>query len=235
MSDPLIYFLEQYPLNLNSIKDIADGEKYLGIELDTGGLGVCAKLQETFRVSDLDLTHPDPKQNSHRIFLIAYYNALFNTEDLPLGQDIFDSVNFKAYSNIVMIGHFVSLAKKFKQECIPLSIFDLYDTSSAVTDLSKREEHLSEASAIILSSTTLFNQTFSEMQSHFHPNADVFMLGPSTILHNDMVKFSNIKGLCGTIFFQKKEVLFQKILEGGGYQSFGKLGRKTCIANFRQP
>jgi hypothetical protein len=234
MNDPLVYFLEHYPVDLKSIKDIADGEKYLGIELYTGGLGVCAKLRENFKVTDLNLSNPDLTQNAHRIFLIAYYNALFNSEQLPQGQDIFDSVDFKAYSNIVMIGHFVSLAKKFEKEEIPLRIFDLYDTSSVVTDLNKREEYLSKASAIILSSTTLFNQTFSEMQSHFNPKADVYMLGPSTILHEDMSKYANIKGLCGTIFYKEKEELFSRIRSDGGYQDFGKLGRKTCLSNFQQ-
>ena len=228
-TDPLIHFLQHHPFTPDAIEAIDDGKMYLGILLKDGRYGVCAKLRESFNAHELNMNQPDIANIHHRIFLVAYYNACFNTEKLPAGKDIFASFDFSVYKNITMIGYFVSLVKKFQEQQIPLKIHDLYHEGPEVREAELKDEDLNTADAVILTSTSLFNNTFTSLYEQVHPDADIFLLGPSTILSQELFQLSKIKTLCGTIFANNITELRQRIQLGNGYQEFGKLGRKTCI------
>ncbi len=232
MKEPLTYFFEKYGIDIQSIKDIICGEKYVAVILKNGQIGVCATLDHYVNVDVRELRFPDLKNISHRIILNAYFNAVYNYQNkYDKKLDIFDTIDFKQYKKIVMVGFFRSLVDKFEKENIELTIFDKMEQDEKLTDMSKQLTEISEADALILSSTTVFNNTFLELVNSTKNSCDIYTLGPSTILSKEMFQYKNIKILFGSVF-EPNDVNTLKIIEhGGGTKQFMPFMDKVYLSN----
>jgi uncharacterized protein (DUF4213/DUF364 family) len=216
MREPLNYFFKKYGINLQEIKQIICGQKYVAVLLKNGHIGVCATLGHSVDVTIQDLKFPDLDNVQHRIVLNAYFNAHFNYQNhYDNTSDIFDKIDFKKYHKIVMIGFFKSLVEKFEREKIALTIFDKALEDEKLAPMSKQLEEIATADAIILSSTTIFNHTFSELIKATKEKCDTYTLGPSTIMHPEMFHYKNIKLLFGSVF-DPNDMNTLKIIENGG-------------------
>lgn len=232
MKEPLEYFLKKYGIDLQSIKDIVCGEKYVAVVLKNGRLGVCATLNNYVNLEIKDLRFPDLKNIPHRIVLSAYFNATFNYENkYDTTSDIFDEINFKKYQSIVMIGFFRSLVDKFEKEKIPLKIFDKAEFDEKLSDMSEQLNEVSEADALIISSTTVFNLTFIELINATKNKCDVYTLGPSTLLNKEMFQYKNIKLLFGSVFETNDVNTLKIIQQGGGTKQFLPFMDKVFLKN----
>ena len=221
MQEPLEYFFEKYGIDIQNIKHILCGEKYVAIVLKNGKLGVCATLDNYVNIEIKDLRFIDLKNHQHRIVLNAYFNATFNYDNqYDLTIDIFDKIDFKKYKKIVMIGYFQSLVTKFENENISLSIFDKAVNDDKLTDMSKQLNEIAKADALILSSSSVFNNTFLELINATKDNCDIYTLGPSTILNKEMFQYRNIKFLFGSIFDTNDVNTLKIIQHGGGTKQF---------------
>lgn len=119
-----------------------------------------------------------------------------------------------------MVGFFRSLVDKFEKEKIKLTIFDKMEQDEKLTDMSKQLSEISEADALILSSTTVFNNTFLELINSTKDTCDIYTLGPSTILSKEMFQYKNTKVLFGSVF-ELNDVNTLKIIQhGGGTKQF---------------
>jgi uncharacterized protein len=232
MKEPLEYFFEKYGVDLQNIKHIVCGEKYVAVVLKKGNIGVCATLDNYVNIEVRNLRFPDLKNIQHRIVLTAYFNATFNySYNYDASIDIFNKIDFKKYKNIVMIGYFQSLADKFTKQDIPLTIFDKEVNDTQLTDMSLQLNMVSQADALILTSTSVFNNTFLELVNATKNDCDVFTLGPSTILHNEMFLYRNVKLLFGSVF-DPNDILTLKIIEaGGGTKQFMIYMKKVFLQN----
>ncbi|HSH53265.1 MAG TPA: DUF364 domain-containing protein [Bacteroidales bacterium] len=216
MEEPLNYFFEKYGINLQEIKHIICGKKYVAVLLKNGQIGVCATLGHYVDVAIQDLRFPDLDNLQHRIVLNAYFNAHFNYQNhYDNTSDIFDKINFKKYRKIVMIGFFKSLVKKFEREKIALTIFDKMVEDKKLAPMSQQLEEIVTANAVILSSTTIFNHTFSELIQATREKCDIYTLGPSTIMHPEMFQYRNVKLLFGSVF-DLNDINTLKIIENSG-------------------
>ncbi|MBI9054452.1 MAG: hypothetical protein JEY96_11585 [Bacteroidales bacterium] len=232
MQEPIEYFFEKYGIDIQNIKDIICGEKYVAIILKSGKLGVCATLNNYVNVDKRELRFPDLKNNQHRIVLNAYFNATFNYQNkYDTKIDIFDEIDFKKYNSIVMIGFFQSLVKKFENEKIDLKIFDKAVQDEKLSDMSEQLKEVAKTDALILSSTSVFNNTFLDLINATKDNCDIYTLGPSTILNNEMFQYRNVKFLFGSIF-EPNDVNTMKIIHhGGGTKQFLPFMDKVFLNN----
>jgi uncharacterized protein (DUF4213/DUF364 family) len=232
MQEPIEYFFEKYGIDIQNIKDIICGEKYVAVILKNGKLGVCATLNNYVNVDKRELRFPDLKNNQHRIVLNAYFNATFNYQNkYDTKVDIFDEIDFKKYNSIVMIGFFQSLVKKFENEKIDLKIFDKAVQDEKLSDMSEQLKEVAKADALILSSTSVFNNTFLDLINATKDNCDIYTLGPSTILNNEMFQYRNVKFLFGSIF-EPNDVNTMKIIHhGGGTKQFLPFMDKVFLNN----
>ena len=216
MQEPVEYFFEKYGIDLRNIQLIVCGQKYVAVKLKNGNIGVCATLDNYVNIEVRDLRFPNLKNIQHRIVLTAYFNATFNYENKYNSSiDIFDKINFREYKNIVMIGFFQSLSEKFKAEGINLTIFDNNIQHTMLTDMQEQISKVSGADALILTSTTVFNNTFLNLINATNKKCDIFTLGPSTIMNKEMFRYRNVKLLFGSIF-EPNDILTLKIIQGGG-------------------
>lgn len=228
--DPLIYFYNNIGFDNSLIKRIVTGAKYVGILLKNGQIGVCSTLGTPIDPRKIPSDVPDLSKRSHRIFYNAYLNALLNYRANPEDeQDIFQHIDFSTHTKIVMIGFFRPLVKKFQEAGIQLDIFDNLENDPVLTPMANIASYLSSAGSVILTSTSIFNGTFEHILKLTGNKTDIFLLGPSSILHQDMTKYRNIKKVYGALFQLNDERILDIIDEGHGTQTFLKFGRKVNI------
>jgi uncharacterized protein (DUF4213/DUF364 family) len=221
MQEPLKYFFEKYGIDIQNIQDIVCGDKYVAVVLKSGNLGVCATLNNYVNVDIKDLRFPDLKNIQHRIVLNAYFNADYNyNNQYDTTIDIFNKIDFKKYNKIVMIGFFRSLVEKFENEKINLKIFDKAIEDDKLTNMTEQLAEIAKADALILSSTSVFNNTFLDLINATNDNCDIYTLGPSTILNKEMFQYRNIKLLFGSIFTPNDVNTLKIIQNGGGTKQF---------------
>lgn len=232
MQEPILHFYTKYGINTSEIQEIVCGRKYVALLLKNGNIGVCATLNSEVNVQIEDLNDFNVDLPSHRIVVTAYFNALFNYDRVYAKQlDIFDEIDFNKYKNIIMIGYFGSLTDKFKKESINLSVFDLKNNGSHLVDIQKQNEFLKKADIVILTSTSVQNNTFVNIINSTTDNCKIFTLGPSTILHPDMFCYHNIHTIFGSIFNSNDKELLDIVGSGGGTKRFLHLMNKVCFEN----
>ena len=88
-------------------------------------------------------------------------------------------------------------------------------------------KYTSEAKAVILTATSIFNETFMSIVKNTRNNCDIFILGPSSIMNEDMLKYKNIKMIFGSVFQSNDERVLNTIRTGGGTKQFIRFGKKV--------
>jgi len=230
MLEPLAHFHAKYGFNPASIKQLVCGEIYVGLMLDNGNVGVCSTLHRKVDLEIHDLEPVDLANTAHRIILTAYYNALLNYSNQYSGNsDIFDEIDFRKYNNIVMVGYFQSLLNKFQRENIDIAVFDHMVNEPMILDPEKQQEFNRKADALILTGTSVFNETFQSVVGLTKAGCDIFVLGPSTILHHDMFLYGNINVLFGALFEKNDLRPLQVIEQGKGTRDFLPFMKKVHL------
>ncbi|RLD63642.1 MAG: hypothetical protein DRJ01_03265 [Bacteroidetes bacterium] len=229
MEEPIKKLYGKFGVNLRNVKKVVYGDKYTAVVLKNGNIGLCANLNNRINIRLTDLESPDFNSFEHRIVLNAYYNAEFNNlNKYDKILDIFDGIDFTKYNNLVMIGYFKPLLKKFKKNNIKISIFDLFDRDEIIVPMEKQSEYVKKADAIILTSTSIFNNTFLDIVNNTS-NCDIFLLGPSSIMHPEMLDYKNVKAIFGSVFEKNDEKVLNIIKDGFGTQYFLPYGKKVSL------
>lgn len=232
MTEPLRHLFQQYGIDSSIIKNLVVGEKYVAVVLQNGNIGVCATLDSKLKFCINDFKAIDLDNIAHRIITQAYFNAVFNYQnDYTNQMDIFDKIDFKIYTTIVMIGFFRSLAEKFHKKNIPLHIFDRAISDARLVDMKYQLDYVRKADVVILSSTSIFNGSFTKIMEATKSDASVFLLGPSSIMHKDIFAFANIKSVFGSLFEKEDTRVLESIKAGRGTKGFLNYMNKVCYIN----
>jgi len=229
--DPLVGLAGAAGFEHSRIARLSYGEKYAGVMVQDGGIGVCATLGTPYNGEPKSLRDPDYTRHDHRIVVNAYLNACINRREACTGEgDLFDCHPFSTETSTVMIGYFIPLVEKFRQKKIPLKVFDRHQYDPLLTPASELEATLEKAEVVILTSTTLANGTFVDLIEKISNDATVFMLGPSTPLSHKLLEYGVIRGLYGMVFEPGDEEVLNTIEQGGGTWSFGGRGKKVSLS-----
>jgi len=224
MKEPISHFFENAGFDPSKIRRYALGEKFAGIMITDGRIGICAVLDACVDNAILKgRKKPDLTDHGHRVILNSYFNAIYNYNgNLPDNSDIINRVDLSVFKDIVMVGYFESLILKLKGKGISFRVYDK-DKSIQADDLSpidKLPEALAKADAVIITGSSVANNTFSYLVNKTGKNCSVFLLGPSNILHPDMFKYKNIKVVFGSVFERYDNRILDLIEEGHGVKSF---------------
>jgi hypothetical protein len=226
MKEPLELLLENYGFEIENINKIVTGIKYTAVMLTNGNIGVCANLGYSVNTKKSHYPDLDLKDFSHRIVLNAYFTALLNySVEYKIG-DIFETINFHKFNNITMIGLFKPIVEIFQRNNIPLKVFDYRKSDNILTIMSKQKQILQKTDAVILTSTSIFNLTFLEIINEINDNCDIFMLGPSSIMAEEILQYRNIKMIFGSTFDKFDQRVLKIIDNDGGTRKFLKIGQK---------
>jgi uncharacterized protein (DUF4213/DUF364 family) len=88
---------------------------------------------------------------------------------------------------------------------------------------------LNSADSVIITGTAIFNRTFSELVSLTDDECDIFLLGPSNILHADMFKYRNLKMVFGSVFERYDAEIMVMLREGYSARQFLRERNKVYI------
>ena len=181
--DPLEYCMNRYGFDRSKIASVVTGEKYTGVMLADGAVGVCANLQEIVDTNIRPDFVPDLGNLPHRIVYNAYLNALLNKPTPDINDiDICDLIDFKGFEKVSMIGFFKPVINRLRSKGIELNIFDLAKKDAALLPMEKLNTTLAHSDAVVLTSTSIFNRTFNKVLNCIPNEASTFLLGPSSIM-----------------------------------------------------
>ncbi|MBI9039174.1 MAG: hypothetical protein JEY97_13655, partial [Bacteroidales bacterium] len=211
--EPLRFLISKYKFDIEKIETISSGLKYSAVFLKNGNIGVCANLGHKINTDKNTYLKYDLNNFSHRIVLNAYLNSLLNySNNFQNSADIFDVVDFRKYKQIVMLGFFKPILKKFNHAGIPITIFDLSKKDIALTPLSEQKTILKKTDAVILTSTSIFNLSFINSINSTNNSCEIFLLGPSSIMTKEIFNYKNIKMIFGSTF-EKFDKRILKIIQ----------------------
>lgn len=218
--DLIRHFYKKIGFQQSSIQEMVIGEKYTALILNDGRIGVCATLGKELEKVTPGFV-PDLKNPTHRIILNAYFNATLNYgNEYSEGKDIFEQVDFKQYEKIVMVGWFRTLHKKFRDAKMKVEAYDLHEQNQYLSPMVQMDEAVSNADALVVSSTTIFNETLKEITVMARDKCDIYLLGPSTIMHEDIFKYTRVKGMFGSLFKLHDKAVLNIIRSGCGTPEF---------------
>ncbi len=230
MDEPIKLFYSVAGFKTADISQWVIGDKYVAVMLKSGHIGVCATLGNEMSDDLFSTGIPDLNNTSDRIILNAYFNAVFNYKRQYTDiKDIFDRIDFSRHKKIVMVGYFETLFEKFSRNGLKLDVFDIHKESDILTDISSMEERLSEAGTIILTGTTVFNNTFKDIVNISPDGCNIFLLGPSNILSDEMFRYRNIKIVFGSVFNNSDRRVLNSISRGEGTRGFLSYLNKVYI------
>ncbi len=230
LKEPLQLLFENYRLNLNEVKEIFSGERYSGVLLNNGNIGLCSGTGLKIPTDKGNYKTLNLKNYLHRVFYNAYLNAKINYSQNFNGEpDILKAVDFSGYKNVVMLGFIKPIASRLKALGVELAIFDLKRDEPELTPIEEREKYLAEADAIILSSTAIANSTFVETIENSKENAEIFVLGPSSVMAKELFEFGKVKIIFGSVFRKNDNRVIEIVKNDGGTREFLKFGMKKAL------
>jgi len=227
--DPIRHFYKKVGYKPTLIHELVVGEKYTAVILKDGRLGVCATLGNVMGRITPDF-QVDLKNPVHRIILNAWFNAILNYDnEYEGGRDIFEEISFGSYRKVVMIGWFRTLHKKFRDKKIDVEAFDLLEDNKYLSPIGEMRDAVRAADALVMSSTTIFNGTMKEITDLASEQCDIFMLGPSTIMHPDLFRHTSVKALFGSVFKLHDKAVVNIIRSGCGTPEFSGHMQKVFL------
>ena len=167
-----------------------------------------------------------------RSMSLALVNALNHKDALEYPEDrknqiMFDRFNIGEGSRIAMVGFIGPLVDVLKQKNARV---DVLDASRGMGQKEAFYEKLGNwADVLLLTSTSILNNTTEEILQKVHPKVKTIMLGPSTPMVAAAFEHLPVHMLAGTVPIDKANVL-KAIRHGMGTPVLQKFSRKSYLS-----
>jgi len=169
-----------------------------------------------------------------RSMALATINALNYEAALALPEDtdnnvMYDKLEIGTDANIAMVGFFGPLVRNFREKKIPLEILD------ESRGLGRRKDFYQKlgnwADVLLLTSTSILNQTTEEILANVSDKVKTVMLGPSTPMVAMAFEHLPVHMLAGTVPIDKEKTL-KAVRHGMGTPVLHKFSRKSFLSLF---
>ena len=167
-----------------------------------------------------------------RSMALALVNALNYEEALKLPEDKNNTILLKHFNiqsdrNVAMVGYFGPLVNRFKEKDIPLEILDTSRGLGNRNDFFKKLG--SWADVLLLTSTSILNNTAEEILACNHAKVKTAMLGPSTPMVAKVFEHLPVHMLAGTVPIEKDNIL-KAVRHGMGTPVLHRFSRKSFLS-----
>lgn len=174
------------------------------------------------------ITDSDPVQRSMALALI---NSLNYEETLTLPEDrqnreLFDKLSLQKGRRVAMVGYFRPMAVWLKELGVELEVFDLGRGLGSKDDFYQRLRNWAEV--LIMSSTSILNQTTEEVLARSSTGVKTVLLGPSTPLAREPFAHLPVHMLAGMAVLDKVKVL-KAVRHGKGTPVIQQYARKVFL------
>jgi len=175
---------------------------------------------------------------------IAAMNALADTcwrrrphreTEMRLGIDAFDATDIRPSDNVVVIGAFVPFLRELKRRRQPFLVVEQDPATLKAEELpffrpaDQAPAVVPEADVLLITGTTLINDTLEGLLNAAKPAACVTMVGPTVSLLPDafLRRGANI---LGTVRITEPDEFLETLAEGGsGYHFLGRSAQKVVL------
>src|SRR5690242_6576541 len=175
---------------------------------------------------------------------IAAMNALADTcwrrrpypeAELRLGIDAFDATEMRPGDNVVVVGAFVPFLRELKRRRQPFLVLEQDPATLKPEELpffrpaNQANEIVPEADVLLITSTTLINNTLEDLLKLAKPSARVTMVGPTVSLLPDAFLRRGVD-ILGTVRITEPDEFLEMLAEGGsGYHFLGRSAQKIVL------
>ena len=229
-----------------NIEILSIGLGYTVVTTSDGGIGLACTYFESYKPCSLNeayrdyegqpalelLDHLNSRDMVRRTMALAAVNALNYKNALRLPEDrdnriLLERLDIHRGTRVAMVGLFRPILKLFEQRGAELEIID---ASRAIGQQQDFYEKLGNwAEALILTSTSILNNTTEEVLKQTNPNVKTAMLGPSTPMVAEAFKDLPVHLLAGMVPLDKEQIL-KAIRHGSGTPVLKKFSRKSYLA-----
>jgi uncharacterized protein (DUF4213/DUF364 family) len=175
---------------------------------------------------------------------IAAMNALADTcwrrrphpeTELRLGIDAFDATEIRPGDKVVVVGAFVPFLREQKRRRQPFVVLEQDPATLKPEELpffrpaEQAPNVVPEADVLLITGTTLINNTLEELLGLAKPAARVTMVGPTVSLLPDAF-LSRGADVLGTVRITAPDEFLETLAEGGsGYHFLGRSAQKVVL------
>ena len=193
----------------------------------------------------LDLAREALGENGiRRAIGIAAMNALADTcwrhrphpeAELCLGIDAFDATEIHQGDNVVVVGAFVPFLRELKRRHQPFLVLEQDPATLKADELpffrpaEQAGTVVPQADVLLITGTTLINDTLEELLGLAKPTARVTMVGPTVSLLPDAF-LRRGADILGTVRITAPDAFLEMLAEGGsGYHFLGRSAQKVVL------
>lgn len=229
-----------------TIETLSIGLGYTVVTTADGGIGLACTYFESHKPCSLNepyidyeglpalelLRHIDSPDMVRRSMALAAVNALNHEKALALPEDpenriLFEQLDIHEGSRVAMVGLFRPMLKLFEQRGAQLEIID---ASRKMGRQQNFYEKLGNwADALILTSTSILNETTEEILAHTNQKVKTALLGPSTPMTAEAFEDLPVHMLAGMVPLEKENIL-KAIRHGSGTPVLKRFSRKACLS-----
>jgi uncharacterized protein (DUF4213/DUF364 family) len=175
---------------------------------------------------------------------IAAMNALADTcwrrrphpkTELRLGIDAFDATDIRPGDNVVVVGAFVPFLRELKRRRQPFLVLEQDPATLKSEELpffrpaNQAPTVVPDADVLLITGTTLINDTLEELLRLAKPAARVTMVGPTVSLLPDAF-LRRGADILGTVRITAPDEFLETLAEGGsGYHFLGRSAQKVVL------
>jgi uncharacterized protein len=155
--------------------------------------------------------------------------------ELRLGVDAFDATEISPGDRVVVIGAFIPFLRELKRRRQPFLVLEQDPATLKPEELpffrpaEQAAEIVPEADVLLITGTTLINDTLEDLLSLAKPAARVTMVGPTvTMLPDPFLRRG--ADVLGTVRITAPEEFLDLLAEGGsGYHFLGRSAQKVVL------
>ena len=166
-----------------------------------------------------------------RSMALAVFNALNYQDALKLPEDkdnalLSERFKIRKGTKVAMVGFFGPLVKLFEEKNVSVEILDKSRKLGRVEDFYKKLN--SWADVLLLTSTSILNNSTEDILRHVGDQVKTVMLGPSTPMVGQIFDHLPVHMLAGTVPLDKDNVL-KAVRHGAGTPVLHRFSRKCYL------
>ncbi len=161
--------------------------------------------------------------------------------DLRIGVDAYDAAEIQAGEQVAVVGAFVPFLKSLKRARQPFTVLEMDPATLKPDELpyfrpaDQAADVLPSADVVLITGTTLVNDTIEHLLALCRPDARVVMVGPTVGLLPDAFLRRGVDVL-GGVRITDPEAFLDVLAEGGsGYHFFGRSAEKVVLVRRTTP
>ena len=244
MLDQLINTLSSHDKNLKLQKAVL-GLGYIAVQLENGSTGISANIIHERKttctvfpkagslrgatVKEI-LAMSEKDDLLYRALGLASINAIINIEGCGNTEDVFEQMTLKGTERVVMIGLIEPVVAMLKKRGCSISVFENRAVDNAlVHSPDELASACSSADIIIITATSIINNSIGTVLQSAAGARNVVLMGPSTPMSSKAFMSTPVTHLAGSQVTDPEKAL-EVIMEGGGTQKLYQGGAMKKVA-----